>query len=157
MREERKLGSRGRWGRGRHCVRTRKQAKECHRIFICTSVFVCHWHATGNWWKHIGSFRLTWKLHLIVWCMMSRKAKKTKDENLLLKIKKYLCWLCCSQFGFLVGVRIMFCSNHAVNYRQQVPPDWTLSDPLFPPCWNIPISQLVWNHAVDCCTEKKGP
>lgn len=38
-----------------------------------------------------------------------------------------------SQRHFSVGAKIMFCGNHAVNYRQQVPPGWKVSYPLTHP------------------------
>lgn len=52
--------------------------------------------------------------------------------------------------------KITFCGNHAVNYKQQVPPGWKVLYPPHTPLWNPPVPQLVWNHAVGCCAEK-GP
>lgn len=140
MRGERKVGSRGRWGRARRCVRTRERAKECCRIFFCPSMMVCvacSRELVKTHWK-------TQKLHLIVCCVMSRKRQKDKKWKSAVKAQiSMLALPFCSSVCLSVGAKIMLCSNHAVNYRQQVPPDWTLSDhpiptlleyPHFPAC-----------------------
>lgn len=131
MRGERKVGSRGRWGRARRCVRTRERAKECRRIFFCPCMMVCVSVACSR--ELVKTHLKTQKLHLIVCCVMSRKRKEISMLALPF----------CSSVSLSVGAKIMLCSNHAVNYRQQVPPDWTLSDhpiptlleyPHFPAC-----------------------
>lgn len=60
-----------------------------------------------------GTGEHTKELHLIVCCVMSRKRKEISMLALPF----------CSSLCLSVGAKITLCSNHAVNYRQQVPPD----------------------------------
>lgn len=110
MREERKLGSRVRWGKERQCVRTRKQAKECHHIFFCVTMFFCvslTRRVIGKNTLEVSG--LTRKLHLIAYCMMlTKNHPKTKDENVLLEMKEIFTLALLFCFVFLWGLRLCF-------------------------------------------------